>query len=81
MPTITNTAFGSRSYMATSIVTGTLTPSAVSLSFLPSIDRVRKARLSFSAAATADDYDITIEFHDDAFEEFTVTGQPKQQGG
>ena len=76
MPQIRTTAFGSRSYMSANLVTDTGTPTGVSLSFLPSIDRVRKARLSFDTAA-ADGFEVTIEFHDDAFEEFTMVGKPK----
>lgn len=78
MPEVRVTAFGSRSYMATAIVSDTNTPTGVSLSFLPSIDRVRKARLSFDISG-ADGFAITIEFHDDVFEEFTMTGQPRRE--
>lgn len=78
MPEVRVTAFGSRSYMSTAIVTDTNAVTGVSLSFLPSIDRVRKARLSFDDSGV-DGFAITIEFHDDAFEEFTVQGQPRRE--
>lgn len=77
MPTTNVQGFGSRSYMSAQVSTDTLTPTAVSLAFLPTVNRVRKARLQFAAPATADNYSITIEFSDDSFEEFTLTGDRK----
>ena len=78
MPEVRVTSFGGRSYMSANVVTDTNAVTGIALSFLPSIDRVRKARLSFDDAG-ADGFEITIEFHDDAFEEFTLSGQPKRQ--
>lgn len=77
MPTTNVQAFGSQSYISARIGTDTLTPTAVGLAFLAAVDRVRKVRLSFTAPATADTYDIEIEFTDDAFEEFSLTGERK----
>ena len=76
MPEVRTTAFGSRSYVSARVVTDTNTPTGLALSFLPSIDRVRKARLSFDDSG-ADGFEITIEFQDDAFEEYTMTGEAK----
>lgn len=78
MPEVRVTSFGGRSYMSANVVTDTNAVTDISLSFLPSVDRVRKARLSFDDSGV-DGFEITIEFHDDAFEEFTVSGQSKQQ--
>lgn len=73
MPRVT--AFGSRSYMRVSVTRAGATLTALSLAFRPSIDRGRKALFSFTDGANV--YDLEVEFHDDAFEEFTVTGQKK----
>lgn len=76
MPTTNVASYGSSSYMSTSIVTDTNSPTNVTLAFLPTVDRVRKARLSFDIAA-ADGFEITLEFTDERFEEFTMTGERK----
>ena len=65
--------------MSANIGTNTLTVSGVSLTFLPAVHRVRKARLAFTAPATADTYEITVEFSDDVFEEYTLTGVRKDE--
>jgi len=77
MPQTRLTAFGGKSYMAANIVTDTNTPTNVALAFEPSIDRVRKARLVFDIAGV-DGVEIVIEFHDEVFEELTVTGVRKE---
>lgn len=77
MPVTNVSGFGSASFMGAQIVTDTVTPSAVSLVFLPTVDRVRKARLTFTLGG-ADTADVTIEFKDERFEEFTMTGQRKE---
>ena len=79
MPITNIQGFGSRSYMSARVKTNTLTPTAVSLAFLPTVHRVRKARLQFTAPATADTYDITVEFTDSAFEEFELSGEKKEK--
>lgn len=63
--------------MSANIQTDTNSPTNVVLTFLPAVHRVRKARLSFDISA-ADGFEIEIEFHDDVFEEYTMTGQRKE---
>ena len=77
MPTTRITSFGSRSFMAASITTDTNAPTGVALAFLPTVDRVRKARLAFDISA-ADGFSIEIEFSDAAFEELSLTGEPRE---
>lgn len=78
MPSVRVASFGSSSYMAANVKTDTAAVTGVSLTFLPAVHRVRKARLSFDIAA-ADGFEIEIEFHDDTFEEYTMTGRRKDQ--
>ena len=79
MPTVRVTSFGTESFMAASIVADTNTPTGVSLVFLPTVNRVRKARLSFDISA-ADGFAIEIELNAEAFEEYTMNGQRKEIG-
>lgn len=76
MPETRVASFGSSSYMSANIKTDTNSPTNTTLAFLPAVHRVRKARLTFDIAA-ADGFEIEVEFHDDVFEEYTMTGERK----
>jgi hypothetical protein len=76
MPSFRVASFGSSSYLSANIKTDTASPTGVSLTFLPAVHRVRKARLAFDIAA-ADGFEIEIEFNDERFEEYTLAGQKK----
>lgn len=78
MPAVRVSSFGSSSYMSANVKTDTAAVTGVSLTFLPAVHRVRKARLSFDRAA-ADGFEVEIEFSDDVFEEYTLTGRKKEE--
>ena len=79
MPSVRVASFGQTSYMGVNVKTDTAAATGVVLTFLPAAHRVRKARLSFDIAA-ADGFEVEIEFHDESFEEYTLTGQRKEEG-